>query len=455
MARRLEQQAMRDGVSGTAEWTADTPDGRRVFVMRKTVCRDPDGRIIGTIAVSHDVTQQRAVEERMRMAQRVEAMGRLAGGVAHDFNNLLTVITVNSDLALQGADPESPTTRAFEEIRDAADRASELTRQLLAYGRRQHLNPRTLDLNELLARLHPMLRRLIPENIAVRVVPAGGLDPVTVDPVQLEQVVLNLAANARDAMPRGGHLTIETRMVDIAPGRHPHAPPMPAGRYVRLAVVDDGTGMDEATRARIFEPFFTTKALGHGTGLGLAMVYGTVKQSGGWIWVDSEPGRGATFEVLLPSAASPLAARQPGPAHGPMPRGTETVLLVEDDTVVRDISCRVLERCGYRVLLARDGAHAIAIVSRTDQPIALVVTDVVMPHMSGPELAARLTALRPGLRFLFVSGYADQGMLPTGAGEEPREFLQKPFTPESLARRVREALDAGEPGAGHPGAAGA
>ena len=413
--------------------------------MLKNVCRDADGRILGTIGVAHDITEHRHAEERMRLAQRVEALGRLAGGVAHDFNNLLTVITVNSDLALQGLDAEQPVARAFVEIRDAAERASDLTRQLLAYGRRQHLRPRTLDLNAVLGDLQSLLRRLIPESIAVTLRLERDLDPVTVDPTQIEQVVLNLAVNARDAMPHGGHLTIETHNRTVTVDSDPHTPPMPPGRYTVLVVSDDGVGMDEATRARIFEPFFTTKSLGHGTGLGLAMVYGTVKQSGGWIWVESAPDAGSRFTLFLPSATGQAeAARQHHDANA-APHGDETVLLVEDDAVVRDISRRVLEGCGYRVMVARDGAHAIELVRAATEPIELMVTDVVMPRMSGPELLEVLRLVRPGLRVLFVSGYADQAVLPEGVLEGGIPFLQKPFKPETLARAVRSAIDAVQP----------
>jgi PAS domain S-box-containing protein len=440
--RAQEEEAVRNGVSSTAEFSFEVGEETRVYLSLKSVCRDGDGRILGTIGVTHDITEHRHAEERMRLAQRVEALGRLAGGVAHDFNNLLTVITVNSDLALMGLEPDHPNARAFVEIRDAAERASELTRQLLAYGRRQHLNPRTLDLNRVLGDLQSLLRRLIPENIVIGVHPGGALDPVTVDPTQIEQVVLNLAVNARDAMPHGGHLTIETRNLVVSEGSHPHCPPMPPGRYVVLSVSDDGVGMDETTRGRIFEPFFTTKSMGHGTGLGLAMVYGTVKQSGGWIWVDSSEGVGTTFTILLPAASAPAEASR-GPAMpGAVPHGDETLLLVEDDAVVRDISRRVLEGCGYHVLVARDGAHAIETVRAHAGAIALMVSDVVMPRMSGPELRERLLELRPDLRVLFVSGYADQAVLPAAVLEGGVPFLQKPFKPEVLARRVREALDA-------------
>jgi PAS domain S-box-containing protein len=440
--RRQEEEAIRLGVSQSGEYTLGEGDQARQFLILKNACRDTEGRLIGTIGVSHDITEHRHAEERMRMAQRVEALGRLAGGVAHDFNNLLTVITVNSDMALADLEAEHPQARAFVEIRDAAERASELTRQLLAYGRRQHIHPRTLDLNALVSNLHSLLRRLIPENIVVGTHLGTGVDPVTVDATQMEQVIINLAVNARDAMPHGGHLSIETRGLVVADGAPPQGLPIPAGRYAALLVSDDGIGMDESTRLRIFEPYFTTKALGQGTGLGLAMVYGTVKQSGGWIWADSAPGAGTTFTICLPAtgdAAHPVRESAEGRS---LPGGRETILLVEDDAVVRDISRRVLESCGYRLLVARDGAHAIELVRGFAEPVDLMVSDVVMPRMSGPVLHERLLATRPGLCVLYVSGYADQAVLPAAVLDGGIPFLQKPFRPEELARLVRATLDA-------------
>jgi CheY-like chemotaxis protein len=370
----------------------------------------------------------------------MEAVGRLAGGIAHDFNNLLTVITGRSRLLLGRLAPDDPLRRGVEIIDATAERAGLLTRQLLAFSRKQVLSPAVLDLNEVVTGVTDLLRRLIGETIDldVRLAPSPGR--VRVDRGQIEQVLVNLVVNARDAMPRGGRITIETsRVVPTAP-RDGGPPGLAPGSSVRLAVTDTGTGMDAGTRARIFEPFFTTKEPGKGTGLGLATVYGIVTQSGGRLEVESEPGAGSAFTIFLPCVGE--GADTPSAGSLAPERGHETVLVVEDETEVRALVHRVLEEHGYVVLGAGRSAEALRIVERHPGPIHLLVTDMVMPDMSGAALAERLAALRPQMAILYMSGYTDYGAT-TPEGRRPGiAFLQKPFTPEALAHQVRAVLDA-------------
>jgi signal transduction histidine kinase len=383
--------------------------------------------------------ERKRLEERIRQAQKMEAVGQLAGGIAHDFNNLLTAINGYAYLLRDGLPADSPWHPAVEAIAAAGEHAADLTRQLLAFSRKRMVQPRLLDPNQLVRHCEQILHHLIQDTIQV----CKDLDPavakVRADPGQLEQVLFNLAVNARDAMPQGGRLTLATaQVVRDADAARAH-PEMPAGPYVRLTVADTGRGMDEATRARIFEPFFTTKEVGQGTGLGLTTVYGIVKASGGWIDVASTPGQGTTFTIHLPAVAEAAAA---APAPGPAPaQGAETLLLVEDDASVRGLSSTVLRQRGYTVLEAEHGVAALELLARYSGPLDLVVTDVVMPHMSGHTLAALLTRQRPGLRVLFVSGYAPSE---TGSVELPgtaTAFLHKPFAPDTLAAQVRELLD--------------
>ncbi|MBI3098598.1 MAG: response regulator [Planctomycetes bacterium] len=383
-----------------------------------------------------------SLQEQLRQSQKMEAIGQLAGGVAHDFNNLLTVILGHSDLLLRRLKEGDPAHRGTLEIRKAAVQAAALTQQLLAFSRRQVLQPRILDLNAVLSDMESMLRRLIAEDVDLVTILSPRLGRVMADPGQVQQVILNLAVNARDAMPRGGRLTLETSdaALDEEYARaHPGASP---GEYVMLAVSDTGTGMDEATRARIFEPFFTTKEQGRGTGLGLATVYGVVKQTGGTIWVYSEPGKGSTFKIYLPRL---LAEGDPGPAAPEAsrvdPRGSETVLLVEDSGPVRQFAREALVELGYRVIEAPDGAAAL-VRAESSGPIHLLLTDVVMPGMSGRELADRLVALRPGVRVLYTSGYTDRTIVSQGVLDPGMAFIQKPYTPDLLGRKIREVLDA-------------
>jgi hypothetical protein len=401
------------------------------------------GRQIGSVFVFKDITERRRLEEQYRQSQKLEAVGRLAGGIAHDFNNLLTVISGYSDLLAANPSLDHRAKEAVGEVQRAAERAIAVTRQLLAFGRKQMLKPRALDLNGVITEINKLIRRLIGEDIALTTHLAPGLLPVTADPGQLEQVILNLAVNARDAMPQGGGLTITTSNVVMTAAAAASQPGLQPGRYALLTVTDTGCGMDEETRARIFEPFFTTKEPGRGTGLGLATVYGIVVQSGGHIDVQSATGRGTTFRILWPQAEGPAAApeKPAAPAEAAVRGGSETVLLVEDEDAVRGLAARVLADFGYRVLQACDGAEALRLAQQDGQSLHLMVTDVVMPGISGLELARRLGPERPAMKVLFISGYTDDAIVRKGVLGPDAAFLQKPFTPEVLARRVRELLD--------------
>jgi len=389
---------------------------------------------------AEDITEQRALEEQLRQSQKMEAVGRLAGGIAHDFNNLLMVISGYCEFLLQKLGPD-PSLRGFaQEIANAADRATALTRQLLAFSRKQVLSPKVLDLNAVVSEHLKMLPRLIGEDIELVTLPAERLGQVKADPGQIEQVVMNLVVNARDAMPGGGKLTIETANVTLDEAytrRHPGVTP---GEYVMLAISDSGMGMDSDTQSHIFEPFFTTKGQ-KGTGLGLSMVYGIVKQSGGYIWVYSEVGHGTTFKVYLPRVedAQEKLALQSAPA-GPSP-GHETILLVEDEPQLRDLTRQFLESHGYSVLVAENGAAAIEVAQRHSGVIDLLLTDIIMPVMNGRELAQRMAVLSPKTRILFMSGYTEQAVWHNGMIENSVNFLQKPFTLEALTRKVRAVLE--------------
>jgi PAS domain S-box-containing protein len=398
------------------------------------------------IVAVHDITERMRMEEQLRQAQKMEAIGRLAGGIAHDFNNLLTAMNGYSDLILAELRADEPLRRDVAEIRSAGERAVGLTRQLLALGRRQVLSPRVIDLNELVRDLDTMLRRLIGEDIAYRTIPTSATCLVRADPGQIEQVILNLVVNARDAMPHGGRLTVETSIVERDQPQPGELDPLPAGAYAMIAVSDSGVGIDAPTRSRIFEPFFTTKESGKGSGLGLATAWGIVAQSGGTIWVYSEPGAGSTFKVYLPAvdeAEEPDAA----PALADPSGGSETILVVEDDEQVRVLVGNVLQRRGYTVLEAPDPRSATDIAARHPGGIDLLIADVVMPGEGGAALARRLVESQPGLRVLFVSGYTAEAVVHHGVASPGTAFLEKPFTPDALARRVRQALDEpeGEP----------
>jgi len=405
--------------------------------------RDPSGQVVNYVAVKRDVTDVRRMEEQLRQSQKMEAVGRLAGGVAHDFNNLLTAISGYSDLLLHRLPDYSTLRRVVEEIRKAGDRAAALTRQLLAFSRRQVLQPKVLDLNAVVTNMGQMLRRLIGEDIELSTDLSPSLSRVKADPGQIEQVIVNLAVNARDAMPDGGRITIATADADLSPAYAAAHPEVRPGPHVLLSVADTGHGMDDETQAHLFEPFFTTKDRGKGTGLGLATVYGIVQQSGGHIRVNSAADSGSTFLIYLPRVETAedggrSAVLPPLPRPSP---GTETVLLAEDEEVVRRFAREILSGNGYKVLEAGNGREALLLSEAHRGEIHLLLTDVVMPKMSGRELTERIRPLRPDLRILYMSGYIDDAILRHSVLEEGIPFLQKPFTSEGLARKVREVLD--------------
>ncbi len=399
-------------------------------------------------AVVRDVTQRvededhiAQLNERLNQAQRMEGLGRLAGGVAHDFNNLLTVIMAYSELQIEDLSTNDPRRADLEGILHAARQAADLTRQLLAFSRRQVLELKVLNLNDVVAGIEKMLQRVIGEDLDLAMALTPDLGAVRADPGQLEQVLMNLVVNARDAMPDGGQVTIETAAVELDDAyAKTHSPVVP-GPYVLLAVSDTGVGMDEATKNRIFEPFFTTKELGKGTGLGLATVYGIVKQSGGHVWVYSEPGRGTTFKIYLPRVTEPAEALHPVGAGAEVQGGSETILVVEDQADVRTVVRKVLERCGYSILEADRPSAALALADAARALPDLLITDVVMPELNGRELARQLEARWPGLKVLYLSGYTDDAIVRHGVLESGVSFLQKPFTPDTLARKVRQVLD--------------
>jgi len=381
----------------------------------------------------------RRSEEQLRQSQKLEAIGRLAGGVAHDFNNLLTVILSHCDL-LRPNVPGGPLRHGLEEIHAAGERAASLTRQLLAFSRQQVLEPQSLDLNDVLTAAMSMLERLLGEDVELRLLLAPSVETLRADRGQLDQVILNLVVNARDAMPQGGRLTLETANVVLDGTAAEHHFDVTPGSYVMLAVSDTGHGMDEATRARAFEPFFTTKERGKGTGLGLSTVFGIVKQSGGNLYVYSEPGVGTTFKVYFPCAPDGAAASRVSSRSGGA-RGNETILLVEDEENVREVANRILQQAGFHVLKASSPDEAIVLCGQNTERVDLVLTDVIMPRMSGRLLAERLRTLRPGIRVLFMSGYTDDVILQNGVLELGTHFIQKPITPDSLTRKVRDVLD--------------
>ena len=394
------------------------------------------------IVLSYDVTERISLEEQFRQAQKMEAIGQLAGGIAHDFNNLLTAINGYCELTIRRLRHQDPLLPNLEEIKKAGDRAASLTRQLLAFSRKQVLQPRILDLNSVVSDLEKMLRRLIGEDVELRTVLDPTLGRIKVDPGQVEQIIMNLAVNARDAMPQGGKLTIETKSVYLDGDYARKHIGASLGYFVMLAVSDNGEGMDLRTQARIFEPFYTTKEVGKGTGLGLSTVYGIVKQSGGDIWVYSEVGRGTTFKVYLPRIDEDVQEYKKSIKRGEDLRGQETILIAEDEEIVRKLTCQVLGLYGYQVLEAANGGTALLICERRTEPIHLLITDMVMPEMSGRELSERLSKLRPEMKVLYMSGYTDSAMLHQGALEDGENFIQKPFSPDTLATKVREVLDA-------------
>jgi PAS domain S-box-containing protein len=404
--------------------------------------RDSDGQVSGAICMSLDITDRKQLEEQLRQAQKMEAVGRLAGGIAHDFNNLLMVIQGYSDLLVERLPDGDPLRRNAEQIQMASQRASSLTRQLLAFSRKQMLAPKILNVQSVVAEMEKILRRLIGEDVQLETSSVPDLGLIRADRSQIEQVILNLAVNARDAMPQGGRLTIETANVELdASYSHPPAVLSP-GRYVMLAVTDNGCGMDAETQAHVFEPFFTTKEKGKGTGLGLATVYGVVKQSGGYVWVYSEPGRGTSFKIYLPRIEeTAVPAGRDGKSEMRVPeRGSETILLVEDEKGVRELAREYLASSGYTVIEAENGHTALELAAMHVGPIHLLLTDVVMPGISGRELAERVSQIRPGIKIIYMSGYTDQAVVHHGILRNDAVLLQKPFTLMTLAGKLREML---------------
>ena len=443
LPRALEfMPALRKDGFSVIEYRFRCRDGNNRWLLdQKCLLRDAGGNPGEVVGSWLDITERKRFEEQFRQAQKMEAMGRLAGGVAHDFNNLLTVILGYSELALETLRHEDPLREYLDEINAAGTRGASLTRQLLAFSRRQLLVPVIIDFNSLLAETEKMLHRLIGEDIDLVLHTATDLWPVKVDPGQMEQVLMNLVINSRDAMPRGGKLTIESANVELDEtyiDAHPQAHP---GGHVQISVSDTGCGMDAATRARIFEPFFTTKGVDKGTGLGLATVYGIVVQSGGHVEVYSEPGLGSTFKIYIPRDPGEAPHEKP-PAQPQSPaRGSETVLLVEDSEGVRSLARLALERRGYIVLEAGHPHEALRLLEKLPDPVHILVTDVVMPEMSGRQLAERLAPQWPGLKVLYISGYTDDAVVRHGILEEGTPFLQKPFTPDALTQKVRDVLD--------------
>jgi PAS domain S-box-containing protein len=447
--RALDQRVLAAGTALEAEEIVPEGDGLHTYLSVKTPLVDPSGRPYAVCSVSTDITARkraeaalRRTEEQLRQAQKMEAIGKLAGGVAHDFNNLLSVILSYSSMLAQDMTASDPRRSDLEEIEAAGHRAVDLTRQLLAFGRKQILQPKIVDLDEVVVGMERMLRRLIGEDIELTVLTAHPLDAVRVDRGQIEQIIMNLAVNARDAMPRGGKLTIETANVILDERYASEHVGVVCGAHVMLAVTDNGAGMDAATLEHMFEPFFTTKERGKGTGLGLATVFGIVQQSGGNIWVYSEVGKGTTFKIYLPRATTdgaPAIDRPPAVLQSTV--GTETILLVEDDESVRVLARNILERAGYHVLEAPSGGDALLICEQHTATIHLLLTDVVMPRLSGRQLAERLHTLRPDMKVLFMSGYTDNAIVHHGVLDSDVAFLQKPITPDALTYRVRCVLD--------------
>ena len=437
-------RTIRDGeVITDEEMEIVRADGTRAAVLVSSApIRNAEGTILAAALTLHDVTERTQLEHQLRQAQKMEAMGRLAGGVAHDFNNLLTVIGGYGQMVRDALDPKSPLRRDLDAILEASDRASTLTRQLLTFSRRQMVEPRVLDLNRHIARVGRMMRRVIREDIELVSILKADPARIKADPAQIEQVLLNVAVNAKDAMPKGGKLTVETAYVEVA--EEATAPDgLKPGQYVSLSMTDTGTGMDAETQSHLFEPFFTTKSKGKGTGLGLSTVYGIVKQNGGEIVIASELGRGTTVRIYFPLAEERVKAGVAGGRRPVARPGTETILVVEDDGEVRKLAAEMLSRQGYGVLEAASGPEALRVWRQHASSIDLLLSDVVMPSMAGPELAAQLTAEHAGLKVLYMSGYPEEVMAKHGVTTSESTFLHKPFTSDALIHAVRVVLDGG------------
>jgi two-component system cell cycle sensor histidine kinase/response regulator CckA len=442
-SRDMQARVFRGEVVTNQEVRRQRKDGSMVDIsVSAAPLYDAQGRIYGMEGILADISRSKQLEEQFRHAQKMEAVGRLAAGVAHDFNNLLTIITGYSRLLEERVDADSQLRDYAQEVRKAGERAATLTRQLLVFSRKQISNPQILQLNMVLSNMEKMVRRLIGEDVELAIIRGAQLECVKGDPGRLEQVIMNLAVNARDAMPQGGRLTIRTANIKLDRSDHRGWTEIPPGAYVLLAVADTGCGMDAKTQSHIFEPFFTTKKAGKGTGLGLATVYGIVRQCGGYISVRSKPGRGATFEILLPALLhEKCSGCEESPGLAELPTGSETILLVEDDDAVRSMTTYLLEAQGYKVLAAAGPEEAIHTSQQLPEPVPLLLTDVVLPKMSGLQLAEHLTFLWPTMRTVFMSGYSDEALSRYGVKGSGMSFLQKPFTREALAVKVREVLD--------------
>jgi signal transduction histidine kinase/CheY-like chemotaxis protein len=432
-----------DGGSASTTYEVEifAKSGRKIDTEISTRLIYKDGQAIGAQGIGRDITDRRALEERLRQSQKMEAVGRLAGGVAHDFNNLLTVIQGYSELMLNDLRPSHPMHDEVLEIKKAADRAASLTSQLLTFSRQQVLAPKVFELNGVVGNMDNLLRRLLGEDVEFVTKLTPGLGRMKADVGQIEQVIMNLAVNARDAMPRGGRLVIETSnaALDSTFSREHHG--VVPGEYIMLSVSDTGSGMDSETQSRIFEPFFTTKEQGKGTGLGLATVYGIVKQAGGYVWVYSESGKGTTFKVYFPRVEFSTDVADHSSKGKAKYFGTETILLVEDEDGVRALVRQVLSKHGYSVLQAATGAEALAICDQHTKHIDLLLTDVVLKHMSGRELSEVMVTRRPDMKVIFMSGYTDDAVVHHGVLAHSTAFLQKPFTTQALVKMLREVLD--------------
>jgi len=434
------EEQSQNGFPFQAEFRVNRKDGREVWLSDTAVIVQGSDSHPVMEGIMVDITERKALETQLQQSRKMEAVGRLAGGIAHDFNNLLTIISGYTELALSRPQLPVEAHADIERIENASGRAAALVRQLLAFSRKQVLQPKILDLNKIVLNLDSLLRRLMDERIDMVTRVKDDLGKVKADPAQVEQVIMNLVVNARDAMPEGGRLVVETCNAELDANYAVEHVSVKPGRYVMLAVSDTGVGMDRQTVAHIFEPFFTTKESGRGTGLGLSTVYGIVKQSGGYIWVYSEPGKGSSFKVYLPrvdEVPDPVAAAGAAPRAQ---RGTETILLVEDEEAVRELIQTVLTEKGYDVIPSLDPQHAEQIAARFPGEIHLLLTDMVMPGTSGRELAERISARRQGIRVLFMSGYTDNVITSGGMLEEGLAFLQKPFSPGALVQKVREVL---------------
>jgi PAS domain S-box-containing protein len=439
-AYRLSQPAAPNAVPLVMEVEYQRRDGAAIPREVGVQYVDVQGRAL-VVVVARDVTERKRLELQLQQAQKMEGIGRLAGGIAHDFNNVLTAIVGYTEMARASLPPRHVAAADLGEVRRAAERASALTRQLLAFARKQIIQPQVVSINDLLGGMEAMLKPLLGEDIVLKVLTASDLWHVNVDPNQFQQIAMNLAVNARDAMPVGGTLTFETANVVLGVEYAQEHPDVTPGEYVRLAVSDTGEGMDKQVQRHIFEPFFTTKDMGRGTGLGLATTHGIVRQSGGHIWLYSEPGRGTTFKVYLPRATDGVSQATPHVEPRPAPSGAETVLVVEDEAMVRRFAVVALERLGYHALEAADGRAALQAASAFEGRIHLLFTDVVMPHMNGQELARRIREMRPDARVLYASGYTDNTIVHQGVLDPDVAFLQKPYTILELSTKVRQVLD--------------